>query len=128
MPDPPTTIGLEGCGQVEAIGVDVPAELLNKKVAFGRDPGADTLNGSWAQYASVHHRGLLLFPDSVEYSSIASSFVNPVTVIGLSTRARRTATRLSFTLPPPLLWESSSSSTARRSERHSSTSCAARSR
>ena len=89
MPDPPSTIGLEGCGQIEAIGADVPADLLNKKVAFGRNPAADTLNGTWAQYAIVHHRGLLVFPDTADYSVIASSFVNPVTVVGLIDKGKK---------------------------------------
>ena len=65
----------------------MPAELLHKKVAFARNAWAEALNGTWAQYAIVAADSLFVYPDEVAYEAICSTFVNPVSVIGMVDKA-----------------------------------------
>ena len=47
-PAPPVTLGIEGCGRIDAVGPEVPEELIGRKVSFFRNFIADPVNGTWA--------------------------------------------------------------------------------
>jgi NADPH:quinone reductase-like Zn-dependent oxidoreductase len=78
----PIKLGLEGSGQIEAIGEDVDEELLNKKVAYSSDCHSANHSGAWVQYALASAAMIIPFPDTAEYNDICSFFVNPLTVCG----------------------------------------------
>jgi len=81
---PPLGVGLEGCGQIVALGEGVPKGFLNKKVAFSNDPHTNKFQGSWRQYITLQAvpQQFIPFGDAIEYSRIASVFVNPLTALG----------------------------------------------
>ncbi|KAL4459914.1 hypothetical protein ABPG74_003440 [Tetrahymena malaccensis] len=75
---PPCIPGFEGSGLVVKSGGGEEADsLLNKRVAF------IFCKGSYAQYTVANSQTCLLIDDDVTYNQAASSFVNPLTVVGM---------------------------------------------
>ncbi|KAL4506571.1 hypothetical protein ABPG72_000142 [Tetrahymena utriculariae] len=75
---PPCIPGFEGSGLViKSGGGDEADSLLNKRVAFFRCKGA------YAQYTVANSQTCLLIDDDVTFNQAASSFINPLTVVGM---------------------------------------------
>ncbi|KAL4459915.1 hypothetical protein ABPG74_003441 [Tetrahymena malaccensis] len=75
---PPCVPGFEGSGLVVKSGGGEEADsLLNKRVAF------IFCKGAYAQYTVTNSQNCLLINDDVTYNQAASSFVNPLTVVGM---------------------------------------------
>jgi NADPH:quinone reductase len=76
-------VGNEGAGTVVAAGASAPAQaLLGRKVAAAG-------GGMYAQYRCVDTALCLELPDRVTAADGASSFVNPMTVLGMVETMRR---------------------------------------
>ncbi|MEG3179660.1 zinc-binding dehydrogenase [Sphingomonas sp. LT1P40] len=79
----PIPIGNEGAGTIVAAGDDPAAQsLLGKVVAVAG-------GGCYAQYRIARARDCLVLPDGVSAEEGASSFVNPMTTLGMIGTMRR---------------------------------------
>ena len=80
----PLIPGLEGAGQVAAVGAGFLAgRLRGKRVAM-----AAAKQGLWAEYAVVPATQCVPLPDGLSFGVGASSFVNPLTAIALVAEVR----------------------------------------
>lgn len=81
--DKPLPIGNEGAGTVVAAGDDPAAQaLLGKTVAAAG-------GGFYAQYRLLRARECFALPDGISAEEAASSFVNPMTALGMVGTMRR---------------------------------------
>ncbi|EAR90902.2 zinc-binding dehydrogenase family oxidoreductase (macronuclear) [Tetrahymena thermophila SB210] len=75
---PPYIPGFEGSGLVIKSGGGQEADyLLNKRVAFFR------CRGAYAQYTISNSQTCLIIDDDITFNQAASSFINPLTVVGM---------------------------------------------
>eukprot|EP00826_Nyctotherus_ovalis_P066456 TRINITY_DN981_c0_g1_i6.p1 TRINITY_DN981_c0_g1~~TRINITY_DN981_c0_g1_i6.p1 ORF type:complete len:396 (-),score=101.62 TRINITY_DN981_c0_g1_i6:164-1201(-) len=85
---PPIIPGFEGSGVVVGLGADVPAELMNQRVAFSVNPhGKEKWSGSWAQYVCADSKVCVPVGD-LPFEETCGLFVNPVTVMGFLLEAK----------------------------------------
>ncbi len=79
LPKLPATPGLEGVGVVDKAGPGLLGWLVKgKRVAVINSKG-----GNWAEYAVIPARQARPFPDDIPDEQVASSFVNPATVLAM---------------------------------------------
>ena len=69
-------LGGEACGQIVSVGEGAPQDLLNKKVSFHKQ-------GCWSNYVQIKASDpFIVLHDSQELKKAASSWINPLTVLG----------------------------------------------
>ena len=78
----PIGVGFEGSGLIVEVGSEVDQNLLGKKVAFLQQPDLPDYSGTWRQYIYVHMDSLAVYPDDLDFDSIATISINPPTVCG----------------------------------------------
>jgi NADPH:quinone reductase-like Zn-dependent oxidoreductase len=88
----PFTPGWEGSGEVtEAGSGDHAKSLVGKRVAFkkaGEKTFPWTIGGAFAEYAIADIKSVVPLPDDMTFEEGASSFVNPMTALGLIQRMK----------------------------------------
>ena len=80
-PQAPYIVGFEGAGVVVDVGEGVDKKKwLNKKISFGTNTG-----GTWAEYISFpeSYPFKMVMSDKVNLLDIASSVINPMTVMAM---------------------------------------------
>lgn len=79
----PIVPGLEGSGEIIAIGDNLDKSLIGKRAAvLGNPETGTTYDGLWAEYHYTTTDHIMLFEKNVPYENICS-LINPLTAIGL---------------------------------------------
>lgn len=76
-----TGVGFEASGLVVDAHETVK-DFVGKKVAFFQNCAAPDYTGVWRQYTYQSSKTVIVFPSEIDYDTISSNFVNPVTVCG----------------------------------------------
>ena len=87
----PYTPGWEGSGTVVAAGSGLLNQyLVGKRVAFMKqgELGTYRIGGAMADYAITENKQVIPLPDDIDFDHAASSFVNPLTAIGMVERCK----------------------------------------
>lgn len=81
--------GSNGGGTIVAIGTDVPASYLNRKVGVYKTlkPSTDAI-GMWCEIAQVPYQSCLVLPDEVRVRDYNGSFANVLTVYAFLAQMR----------------------------------------
>lgn len=75
-------VGFEGAGEIIEVASNVSKEMIGRKVAFSQDPHSPTFTGTWRQQVVAKLKSCIVYPDSADYDTICSSYVNPLTACG----------------------------------------------
>jgi NADPH2:quinone reductase len=80
----PMIPGLEGSGEIVAVGVDVDSCLIGKRAAVFCEPeGRDTFDGMWAEYHYITIEDkIMIFDNEIAYEKICF-LINPLTAVAM---------------------------------------------